>query len=262
MSLTAEQIAKREGKLTGSRVAVLMRGDAEGILQLYQEMIGEAQPENLDDVWPVQLGSATEKLNLDWWEKKNKRLLSNRGTVAVAEKYPWAAATLDGWDEELKCPVECKHVGGREPLEMIIDRYQPQMQWQMLVTGAQQCALSVIMGASEPVVEYISRHQPYIDQMVDRGDYFMMCVALRKEPVELAPVPVPIEPTAEINMAGNEKWATQAQRWLQTHGAAEAAKDSEKVLKSLVPPEAKRCFGHGVKISRDRAGRLSLREGE
>jgi hypothetical protein len=189
-------------------------------------------------------------------------LLSNRGTVAISEKYPWAAATLDGWDEELKCPVEAKHVGGREPLEIIIDRYQPQCQWQQMVTGAQQCALSVIMGANEPIVEYITRHQPYIDVMIDRADYFLMCVSLRKPPVELAPVPVPIEPTAEVNMQGNEKWALQAERWLQTHGAAEAAKDSEKVLKSLVPPEAKRCFGHGVRISRDRAGRLSLRESE
>jgi putative phage-type endonuclease len=262
MSLTAEQIAKREGKLTGSRVAVLMRGDAEGILRLYMEMIGEAEPENLDDVWPVQLGSATEKLSLDWFERKNKRLLTQRGTVAVSEKYPWAAATLDGWDAELKCPFEAKHVGGREPLEIIIDRYQPQMQWQMMVTDADKCALSVIMGANEPIIEYIERHQPYIDQMIDRGDYFMMCVGLRKPPVELAPIAPPIEPFAEINMKGNGTWAAQADRWLQTHGAAEAAKESEKILKSLVPPEAKRCFGYGVRISRDRAGRLSLREGE
>jgi putative phage-type endonuclease len=262
MALTAEQIAKREGKLTATRAAVLMSGVAERVLQLYLEMIGEAEPENLDDVWPVQLGSATEKLSLDWFERRNKRLLTQRGTVAVSEKYPWAAATLDGWDAELKCPFEAKHVGGREPLEIIIDRYQPQMQWQMMVTDADKCALSVIMGANEPIIEYIERHQPYIDQMIDRGDYFMMCVGLRKPPVELAPIAPPIEPFAEINMQGNEKWAAQADRWLQSYGAAQTAKDSEKVLKSLVPPEAKRCFGHGVKISRDRAGRLSLREGE
>jgi hypothetical protein len=262
MALTAEQIAKREGKLTATRAAVLMSGVAERVLQLYLEMIGEAEPENLDDVWPVQLGSATEKLNLDWYEKKNKRLLSNRGTVAVSEQYPWAACTLDGWDDELECPVECKHTGGREPLEILLDRYQPQCQWQMMCTGAKQCALSAILGANEPVVEFISRHQPYIDQMIDRGDYFMMCVGLRKPPVELAPIAPPIEPFAEINMKGNGTWAAQADRWLQTHGAAEAAEESEKILKSLVPPEAKRAFGYGVRISRDRAGRLSLREGE
>jgi hypothetical protein len=260
MSLSVEQIAARKGKLTGSRVKSLMTGDVQEIMRLYREMIGEISEENLDDVWPVQLGSATEKLNLDWYEKKNKRLLEGRGQVAISPEYPWAAATLDGWDPELFCPVECKHVGGREPLEIVIDRYQPQMQWQMMVTAAKQCALSVIMGANEPVVEYIPRAQPYIEVMIDRGDYFMMCVGLRQPPVQLAPVAAPIEPTAEINMAGNTTWNVHANRWLQTHGAADTAKDAEKILKSLVPAVAKRCFGHGVRISRDRAGRLSLRE--
>jgi predicted phage-related endonuclease len=262
MSLTAEQLARREGKLTASRITVLMKGDAVGILQLYREMIGEAVEENLDDVWPVQLGAATEKLNLDWYEKKNKHTINNRGTVSVSEKYPWAAATLDGWIMDLHCPIEAKNVGGREPLEIIIDRYQPQMQWQMMVTGAKQCALSVIMGANEPIVEYLERSQPYIDQMVDRGDYFMMCVSLRKPPVELAPVAPPVEANAEINMTGNATWSASAERWLQTYGAAQTAKDAEKVLKSLMPAVAKRCFGHGVRISRDRAGRLSLRVDE
>ena len=39
MPLTAEQRAMRAGKLTASRVRVLMQGDAAGIYQLYQELI-------------------------------------------------------------------------------------------------------------------------------------------------------------------------------------------------------------------------------
>jgi hypothetical protein len=78
MSLTAEQIRARQGKLTASRVACLMHGDAAKIMQLYREMIGEGEPENLDHVWPVRLGSATEQLNLDWFEMKNGPL-SRRG---------------------------------------------------------------------------------------------------------------------------------------------------------------------------------------
>ena len=35
---------------------------------------------------------------------------------------------------------------------------------------------------------------------------------------------------------------------------------SAKILKSLVPSDAKKCFGYDVQITRDRAGRLSLRE--
>lgn len=259
MTLTAEQIKAREGKLTASRVAVLMNGDAAGILQLYQEMIGENEPENLDHIWAVRLGSLTESLNLDWFEMKGGRL-SQRGIVVVHKKFPWAAATLDAWSDELNCPVETKHVGGREPLEVIIDRYQPQMQWQMEVTGAEQCALSVIMGAREPVVEFIERDAAYASEMLARGSQFMDFVRRRQPPVVLPAVPPPCDPTKIIDMTGSNQWADRAHEWLTTKGAAETCKTAEKVLKALVPENAKRCHGHSIQITRDRAGRLSLRE--
>lgn len=259
MSLTPEQIAAREGKLTASRVAVLMTGDAEGILRLYREMIGEEVPEDLSHVWPVQLGAVTEKLNLDWYEM-NGSPLTQRGQVVTHPKLPWAAATLDGWDDTLGCPVECKHVGGREPLEVIIDRYQPQMQWQMECTGATQCALSVIMGANAPVVEYIERDADYAAEMVKRGAQFMACVKARRVPVALAPVAAPVDATKVYDMTGDNRWASYAVDWLGNKVAAEVCKEAEKLLKAIVPADAKKCHGHNIQITRDRAGRLSLRE--
>lgn len=262
MSLTAEQRAKREGKLTASRVAVLMRGDPEGILRLYKEMIGEIPEENLDHVWPVQMGSATEKLNLDWYERKNGVILESRGEVFQHPLVDWAAATLDGWDPRLNCPIECKHVGGREPLEVIIDRYQPQMQWQMACTRAEQCALSVIMGANEPIVEFVPRNGPYTSLMFERAEHFMMCVDMKMPPVALAPIGPPIIPKTVRDMSQNNKWAHEAIEWLTTKDAADRCDDAQKALKSMVLPEDLKVFGHGVRITRDRAGRLSLRKDE
>jgi hypothetical protein len=237
-----------------------MHGDAAKIMQLYREMIGEGEPENLDHVWPVRLGSATEQLNLDWFEMKNGPL-SRRGDVVVHKKYDWAAATLDAWSDDLECPVETKHVGGREPLEVIIERYQPQMQWQMEVTGASQCALSVIMGASEPVVEFIDRDVEYAAEMVRRGWQFICCVTDRREPVALPAAAAPVDATKIIDMTGNNAWAAAATDWLENKNAADACKDAEKILKAAVPADAKKCHGHSVQITRDRAGRLSLRQG-
>lgn len=257
--LSPEQIKARQGKLTASRVAVLMTGDAEGVLHLYREMIGEEVPEDLSRVWPVQLGAVTETLNLDWYEA-NGNPLSRRGEVVLSQGLSWAAATIDAWDDTLKCPVECKHVGGREPLEVIIDRYQPQMQWQMEVTGAKQCALSVIMGANAPIVEYIERDAEYAAELVKRGKQFMDFVAKRQPPVVLAAVPPPADATKIIDMTGNNAWADAAVDWRANKEKADLCKDAEKILKSLVPAEAKKCHGHDVQITRDRAGRLSLRE--
>lgn len=257
--LTAQQIEQRKGKLTASRVACLMTSDAVAIMRLYQEMIGEAEPEDLSRVWPVQLGAVTEQLSLDWYAMKNGSV-SRRGEVVVHATLPWAAATLDGWDDQLNCPIEAKHVGGREPLEIIIDRYQPQMQWQMLVTDAVQCAFSVIFGANEPVVEYIDFDPTYAAEMVKRGKQFMACVAKKVPPVALDPVPAPVDASKVYDMTGSNEWGSAAADWRESRPAAERCKDAEKVLKSMVPADAKKCHGHDVQITRDRAGRLSLRE--
>lgn len=262
--LTQDQIDQRRGRLTASRIAVLMTGDAEGIMRLYREMIGEEQEENLDDVWAVQLGSATEQLNLDWFERKNKVAVTRRGELIVHSLYPWAACTLDGWVAQgfKGYTIEAKHVGGREPLEVIIDRYQPQIQWQMEVTNVDQCAFSVIMGTNEPTIEYIDRDKIYADEMIKRGKKFMTCVAARLPPLELPPIPAPVphDEMIEVDFSAHEAWKKNADVWIQTYLAAKSAKDAEKVLKEMVADNVRKAFGCGIRITRDKAGRLSLRE--
>ena len=188
-----------------------MKGDAKAIYNLWLEMTGqEFESEDLSRVWPVQLGACTEDLNLDWYTLKNNSVITRRGEVVVHPRYDWAAVTLDGWIDDLNCPIEAKHVGGREPLEVIIERYWPQMGWQMEVTGAEQCALSVIMGASAPIVEFIPREDSYIAEMVTRGEQFMQHVANKTPPVVLEAVPAPIDASKVYDMASDNVWGDQA----------------------------------------------------
>jgi predicted phage-related endonuclease len=258
--LTSEQIAARQGKLTASRVACLMTGNTAKIMDLYLEMTDDQSfvPENLDNVWAVQLGACTEKLSLDWYDGKHNRV-TRRGEVVVHPYYTWAAATLDGWDDVLECPIECKHVGGREPMEVIVDRYQPQMHWQMICTNTQQCALSVIMGAAEPIIEYVPRDREYSNELIARGLQFMDHVRRRVPPVEIAPVPPPADASKIYDMTSNNLWASQAADWLANQQAGKTAEAAAKALKEITPRDAKKATGHGVRITRDRASRLSLR---
>jgi hypothetical protein len=257
--LTKSQLAAREGKLTASAVSVLMTGDAERILNLWKDLVGDPTfvAEDLSGVWPVRLGECTERLNLDWYARKHGEL-SRHGEVAVGNP-DWMAATLDAWDLARKCPVEAKHVGGREPLETIIARYQPQMHWQMMVTKSTECALSVIMGANEPIVEYIGFDKLYAAELMKRAKQFMACVENMTSPVAVAAFAAPVI-AEKIYQMDSAEWKANADRWIQTSGAVETAKDAEKKLKALVPEDAKLATGAGVKISRDRAGRLSLRK--
>jgi predicted phage-related endonuclease len=260
MALTAAEIARRAHTLGGSEVGCVMSGDRKKIHNLWLEKTGEKSPENLSEVWPVQLGIVTEKLNLEWYERKQKQLISRRGTVITHPFWPWATVTLDGWIDAQECPIECKHVGGRERIEVIRDRYQPQMQWAMEITGANQCALSVIMGADEPVVDFVLRDAVYAEELIKRGAQFMEHVRNKTPPVDLPVIPLPEDMTKIYEMQGNNAWGDAAAHWLQTGPAAETHDELAKVLKSMVPPDAKKCFGHGVQIIRTRAGSLSLRE--
>lgn len=261
MALTAAQLAAREGKLTASRVACLMSGDEAKIHDLWLEMIGDPRyvAEDLSGVWAVQLGSATEALNLDWYERKHGAV-TRRGEVVCHPLHEWAACTLDGWDAALPGPVECKHVGGYEAIAKVVERYQPQLHWQMLCTGSYAAALSVIEGAREPVVELVRFDPDYAAELWRRAEAFMACVESLTPPVALAPVAAPVKAEKVYDLAGSNEWGDAAATWLADAPAAKRAAAAEKALKALVPADAARCHGNGVQITRDRAGRLSLKE--
>lgn len=262
MTLTAKQIEQRDGRLTASRVACLMTGDEAKIMNLWREMVGDPEfvPEDLSGVWAVQLGSVTESLNLDWYERKTKRKLSKRGDVIQMRTADWAACTLDGWDEENGCAIECKHVGGREPLAKVIERYQPQLHWQMLVTNSRAVMLSVIEGTSEPVVEEIPFDADYAAELWRRAVQFMTCVRSLTPPVALAPVAAPVKAEKTYDMSQSNEWGHHALDWLENYPSKKKADIAEKALKSLVASDAVRCFGAGVEIRRDRAGRLTTKD--
>lgn len=258
--LTPEQIERRKGKLTASRVACLMTGNAEAILQLWKELVGEAVPEDLSDNWAVQLGACTEELALNWFERKNRMIVSGRGVVIQSAKLHFAAATLDGWIEELRAPIEAKHCGGREPIETICHRYWPQAAWQMFCTEADQCLLSIIQGAAEPIIEVLERDESYTAELIARAKEFWRFVEGREPPVDIDLPAVPPPAVKEYDMTGNNEWASQANEWLETIEAAQRNDDAKAILKKMVPDDAKKCFGYGVIVSRNRAGHLSLRE--
>lgn len=260
MALTAQQLAAREGKLTASAVGALMGGDETKLMNLWRELIGDPEyvREDLTWVWPVALGSETEALNLRWFSHKYGGEVLRAGEVVVG-KPDWSACTLDGWSSEKNIPIECKHVGGREPFETVLQRYQPQLHWIMMVTGARQIALSVIEGSNEPKVEFIDFTQDYADELMRRAVEFMKCVDTLTPPVAEKPVVAPVIPVKTYDMTGKNEWASDAATWIDNKEAAKKFEGAAKNLKLLVPQDAALCHGHGIKISRNKAGSLSIK---
>jgi predicted phage-related endonuclease len=262
--LSPDQIRQRDGKLTASRVACLMTGDEEKILNLWRELVGDPAfvEEDLSDVWPVQLGAHTESLNLDWYERRTGKQLTRRGEVVVHPEFPWAACTLDAWDDIVPAPVEAKHVGGYEKTGTIIARYCPQAHWIMMVTGAQKCVFSIIEAAREPIIEFVEYDEAYGKELWERACAFMVCVGTLTPPVALPAVAAPVKPEKTYDFTGNNEWGANAATWITTRSAAKDFEAATKALKAIIPADAIKCSGHGITVSRSKIGSLTIRERE
>lgn len=261
MALTDAQRKARDGKLTASRVGVLMTGDDAAVLNLWREMVGDPAwvEDDLSGVWPVQLGAHTESLNLDWYERTTGHALE-RGRSVTSPDLPWAAATLDGWDVADRMCVEAKHVNNWAKINDVIARYQPQLHWQMYVTQTDQAAMSVIIGASEPVVEIIQRDLDYMRELIARAADFWDCVTSLTPPVTLPPLAAPIIPVKEVDMHGSNEWGSLAVDWVSNKIAAKAFEASAKGIKAMVAPDVVRAFGHGIEAKRAKNGAITIKE--
>lgn len=260
--LTEAQKLARTGKLTASRVACLMTGDKAKIMEVWRELCGDPQyvEPDLSEIWAVRLGSCTECLNLDWYEQTTGRTLSKRGDVIVHPDYTWAAATLDAFDVCIPGPVEAKHTSGFEKYEVVLQRYMPQLVWQMECTGTKKCAFSVIQGGRQPNVEIVEYDKSYADELMSRALRLMQHVYNLTEPVELDPVIFQKKSALkDYNMAGNNAWASAAKDFLDHKDAAKLYEDAESKLKELVPNDAASATGYGITAKRDRALRLRIR---
>jgi len=240
-----------------------MNGDDAKVLNLWRELVGDPAfvPEDLSDIWAVQLGVATEELHLDWYEKQTNRKLADRGKVVVAGTAEWASATLDAFDTELAAPVEAKHVNAFSKMPEVVARYMPQLHWQMICSNTQQSVLSVIVGAAEPQQTPVAFDATYADELWLRAIAFWRCVETLTPPVTLAPVaaPVPKEEWVEKDFNGNNAWANFAADWIANRDAAKQHETASKELKSLVESNVGFAYGHGVEIKRSKSGSLTIR---
>ena len=271
MALTAEQKALRKGKLTASAVGALMEGDEAKIFNLWCEMTGDPRyvEEDLDDVWPVQLGSETEALNLRWYEKKTGNKVTRKGEVVVHPDYPWVAATLDGWDSVLNIPIECKHVNGFSKLPNVIEKYTPQFHWQMFVTKTLQLKPSVIIGAMEPNVSTIEWDEFYWQTLWHRAQQFWKHVEAKTPPnnngERMVAVAIPKDqlktidlPKLALNGQPWPNWASEMvshlEIWLESRDAATKCDKAKDDVKKLLPADVGIIIHEEVRVVRDGRG--------
>lgn len=261
MALTAEQHLIRDNRIGASFVPALMAGKADAILREWKRLVGapDYEAEDLADVWAVQLGSYLEPFALDWWERRNSRPLTRRGE-SVVHQLGFVSCTLDAWRGDDNTVIDCKVIGPWRKIDEACAYYLPQIIVQRDCVGADKGSLLIVHGGSEPQEYQLDIDADYAATVWERIHAFWRCVEDLTPPVEMPAALAPVPAVKKVDMSQSNMWCEQAAVWLQTYKHARSCEIASKELKKLAPLDAKRAFGAGIEIVRDRANRMSIRE--
>ncbi len=257
--LSAADLADRKAFINASEAPTIVAGEPEAVMKLWREKVGQAEPEDLSGVMPVQLGIYTESFNCAWFERVSGLKVTDRQRVIKAG---FLRATLDGMTEYQGAPCvwEAKHISAFSKVDDAVQRYFPQVFVQMHLSGARQAILSILHGTLNYEWVHVEFDEEYWRKVLARLEMFHEAVMFEQPPHDMAPLEAP-KPTTfrAYDMTGQNEWASHAADWLASKSAAETFKAAEKNIKSLVPEDASDCTGHGITVKRSKAGALTIK---
>ena len=260
LGLPMARVLDRRRSIGGSDANVILSGDAERIRRLWLEKRGDVEPEDLSANLPVMLGTWTEAFNRQWFERLTAKAVTSCGKSFRCPRYDWRSCTVDGLIES-NCLWEAKHTNAFAKPDEVLERYMPQLQHNMAVTGREKAMLSVIFGNHKFEIFEVAADWLYQIELLSAEQDFWDCVETGKEPVAVEPPPPPRPAgTREICLEGNNEWASAAFDWLKHKDAAKLHATACISVKSLVEQDVSRAFGHGIEAKRSKSGAITIRE--
>ena len=254
----------RRTGLGGSDANIIMSGDPQAVLALWEEKTGRREPEDLSRVLPVQMGSWTEPLNRHWYEMITGREVVTPGIEFRHPQFDFMRCEVDGvtsTEADETAVFEAKHINAFGKIEDAVVRYMPQLHHNMACGQFSWVVLSVFQGTQKYEYFEIERDDLYMVSLLDAEGSFWRAVQNDTPPIGIAHVEPPRpEQMREADMTGNNEWASNADDWLGNKNAAKVFEKAGKALKGLMEPDMSRAFGHGVEIARAKNGSLRIKE--
>ena len=255
------QWALRRTFVGGSDARIIMGMDEAALIRLWREKRGEADREDLSGNLVVQLGTATEELNRTWYERNTGRRVTDVQRRAKHAAITWMAATLDGVIEGSGAVFEAKFMlPWSFSEEAAAEKYMAQLQHNMWVTHLRSSVLSIITGGGKWVEITIPMDPLYLSVLVSAEKKFWRCVQSGEAPhlINAEPPRARIEAIRIVDMSSSNSWAEFAGIFRSTHAAFLEHERSKSELKALMPEDAKRAIGHGVRAKRSKSGAVSF----
>jgi predicted phage-related endonuclease len=254
-------VVDRQHFIGGSDARIIMGGDEDALIRLWQEKRGEAKPADLSGDLIVQLGLVTEDLNRAWYERQTGHRVTQRQVRKFHPTVVWMAATLDGLIESTGAVFEAKFMLPWSFSEQAAaEKHMAQLQHNMMVVGAQASVLSIVTGGGKWVEIAIAADPVYQTAMLYAERAFWRAVAGGEPPslFHAAPPRVRIEAVMIVDMGASNAWAELAALFRGTRAAHLQHERAKSELKGLMPEDAKEAVGHGIRAKRSKAGAVSF----
>ena len=238
-----------------------MGQDEAALLRLWQEKRGEIDPEDLSTNLMVQFGVVTEELNRRWFERETGRRLGNVQRFVRHPKLDWMGATVDGMIQEETAVFEAKFMlPWSFTEESAAAKHMPQLQHNMLVTGARRAYLSILTGGGKWVSIEVEADPVYQTVLLQVERIFWRCVKTGEVPgvFRAEPPRAKLPVVRVVDMSGSNAWAEYAATFIRTRAAHAEHEFAKAELKLLVPEDAREAFGHGVRAKRYKSGAISF----
>jgi hypothetical protein len=260
-SLTLETRRHRRHFIGGSDTRIIMGDDEAALLRLWREKRGEVEPEDLSGNLTVQLGVVTEDLNRRWYEAKTGQVITDVQRHIRHPVLRWMAATLDGRIEGSEVVFESKFMlPWSFSEEAAVEKYAPQLQHNLWVVAGRTAVLSVITGGGKWVQIEVPADPLYQHLIVTAERKFWRCVESGETPTlfGVEPPKPRIVAVRTVDMSASNAWAEFAGAFTRTHPAFLEHQRAKAELKSLVPEDAQRAIGHGVRAKRSKSGAITF----
>jgi predicted phage-related endonuclease len=245
----------------GSDAQIIMGGDQVALVRLWREKRGQNEPEDLSGDLLVQLGTVTEHLNRQWYEKNTGHAVTEVQRRVFHNVHRWMAASLDGKIDATGAVFEAKFMlPWNFSEEAAAEKHMAQLQHNMWVTAARTAVLSIITGGGKWVEMTIPADPLYQHLLLTAERKFWRCVETG-EPPRLFGIEPPrprIEAVRTVDMSGCNAWAEFANLYRLTRSAALDHDRAKSELKALVPEDAKEASGYGVRAKRSKSGAISF----
>ena len=197
----------------GSDARTIMGHDEVALIRLWREKRGEINPEDLSTNLVVQFGVATEDLNRRWFEHETGRRLGSVQRFVRHPKLDWMGATVDGMIQEDTAVFEAKFMlPWSFTEEGAATKHMPQLQHNMLVTGARRAYLSILTGGGKWVSIEVDADPVYQTVLLQVERIFWRCVKTGEVPSVFGAEPprAKLPVVRVVDMSASNAWAEYA----------------------------------------------------